>query len=1020
MNKKETEVILQRIEKWYNHLPTLFITDKQNFSAKFGWSKEPTPFSERLKLDYKSIKKGDEWGKKWESAWFHLKGQCPKDWDGDTVATELDFSGEGLVFDKDGKALQGLTNGSIWDPNFARTRVQVVESCTKGEKIEIWVEAAANSLFGVFTDPDPGEESPKRHGWFDAKVESLAFGKFDRNLWHLYLDVRILRGMIKHLDENSIQRARAIRALNDCINTFSDDQKNADKSRTCLQKELGKKSSASDLSVSAIGHAHIDTGWLWPVRETVRKCARTFATQLNIIDSYPNYIFGASQPQHYQFMKENYPEIYDRIKTAVKNGNWECQGGMWVEADCNLINGESMVRQFMHGKNFFKDEFDVIVDNLWLPDVFGYSAALPQILKKSGVDFFLTQKLSWSQFNEFPHQTFKWRGIDGSEVVTHFPPENTYNSELDTEFLLPAHTGFKEKDKLDEFISLFGVGDGGGGPKPENIELGMRMADLENSPKVKFDTAQNFFHRLNTQKEKLETWVGELYLELHRGTLTTHGLVKKQNRKLEWKLRAVEMLWSCLPLENYPSEKLDAIWKKLMINQFHDIIPGSSINLVYQTTHKEYEEIHAECDELFDKSSKLLFEQDSNCFVLINTLSNSWEGKVVIPKSFNGYSVTNIDGDELPIQKSENEDMMFVNLDPLSITTFVRGDKVETKQAKNRHLVLENNRICYTFNQDGQMVSAHDKELDKEVLTDPGNVLSLYEDRPNNWDAWDVDFFYREALIETARVTSSKNGSMGVVVQQLEFSFTIGNSVVQQTISLYPKSKRIDFETTVDWKEKHKMLRVHFPVDVMAERASFDIQYGYVKRNTHRNTSWDKAKFEVVGHKYADLSDHDYGVALLNDCKYGYMVHDNLLDLNLLRSPSNPDPDADMGVHEFTYSLFPHENDLINSDTIQESSCLNQEPLLFDGARSSANIPIQLKGNGLDLTVLKKAEKEDCLIVRVVETHGRKSAGSLLFQGTITECNLIEWDNISDAKQIDSEMPLLLLPFEIKTFKIKL
>ena len=240
MNKKETEVILQRIEKWYNHLPNLFITDKQNFSAKFGWSKEPTPFSERLKLDYKSIKKGHEWGKMWESAWFHLTGQCPKDWDGDTVATELDFSGEGLVFDKDGKALQGLTNGSIWDPNFARTRVQVVESCTKGEKIEIWVEAAANSLFGVFTDPDPEEESPKRHGWFDAKVESLMFGKFDRNLWHLYLDVRILRGMIKHLDKNSIQRARAIRALNDCINIFSDEQKNADKARTCLQKELGK------------------------------------------------------------------------------------------------------------------------------------------------------------------------------------------------------------------------------------------------------------------------------------------------------------------------------------------------------------------------------------------------------------------------------------------------------------------------------------------------------------------------------------------------------------------------------------------------------------------------------------------------------------------------------------------------------------------------------------------------------------------------------------------------------------
>ena len=1018
MNKKETEVILQRIEKWYNHLPTLFILEKQNFSAKFGWSKEPTPFSERLSLDYKSIQEGEEWGKKWESAWFHLEGECPESWDGEIVVTELDFSGEGLVFDTNGTALQGITNGSIWDPNFARTRVQILESCKKGEKIELWVEAAANSLFGVFTDPDPEEESPKRHGWFDAKVESIKFGKFDKDLWHLYLDVRILLGLIKRLDEKSIRRSRAIRTLNHCINVFSNDRNNVQKARKSLEIELNKKSSASDLSVSAIGHAHIDTGWLWPVRETVRKCARTFATQLNIIDSYPNYIFGASQPQHYQFMKENYPEIYDRIKTAVQNGNWECQGGMWVEADCNLISGESMVRQFLHGKNFFKDEFDVEVDNLWLPDVFGYSAALPQILKKSGVDFFLTQKLSWSQFNEFPHHTFKWRGIDGTEVVTHFPPENTYNSELDTEFLLPAHTGFKEKDKLDEFISLFGVGDGGGGPKPENIELGMRMEDLENSPKVKFDTAQNFFHRLDTQKDKLETWVGELYLELHRGTLTTHGLVKKQNRKLEWKLRAVEMLWSCLPLEDYPSEELDSFWKKLMINQFHDIIPGSSINLVYQTAHKEYEEIHAGCDKLFDQSSNLLFEEDSNSFVLVNTLSYTWKGKVFLPASFHGYSVLDNNGGSIPTQQSKNGDMGYVELEPLSLSTFAKGDKLQIKQEENSDLILENDLICYSFDQNGQMISAYDKEMDKEILTEPGNILSLYEDRPNNWDAWDVDFFYREALIETAKILSAKTGSMGAVVQQLEFSFTIGCSTIQQIVSLHSGSKRIDFETNVDWKEKHKMLRAHFPVNVMAERASFDIQYGYVKRNTHRNTSWDKAKFEVVGHKYADLSDHDYGVALLNDCKYGYMVHDNLLDLNLLRSPSNPDPDADMGAHLFTYSLFPHENDLIHSDTIRESSCLNQEPILFEGVRSLATIPIQLKGDGLDLTVLKKAEKEECLVVRIVETHGRNSEGSLVFNGKARECNLMEWGNISDSVNVEGEMPLRLSPFEIKTFKI--
>ena len=410
MNKKETAVVLQRIENWYARLPDLIVYDKQTFDAEFGWSKDPTPFSERMNLSYKEIKEGDSWGEKWESAWFRLSGTVPKHWSGEEVATDLDFSGEGLVFDTKGVALQGITNGSIWDPNFARTRVPFIKQCAGGETIELWVEAAANSLFGVFTDPDPDEQSPKRHGWFDAKVEKMKFGIFDKEIWHLYLDVRILRGLVKHLDKKSVRRIRIIQALNQCVNAFAEDRKNSEKARECLRGELDKVASASDLKVSAIGHAHIDTGWLWPVRETVRKTARTFATQLKIIDEYPQYIFGASQPQHYQFMKDSYPEIYERVKLAVSKGNWECQGGMWVEADCNLISGESMVRQFLHGKNFFRDEFDVVVDNLWLPDVFGYSAALPQILKKSGIDFFLTQKLSWSQFNEFPHQTFHWRG----------------------------------------------------------------------------------------------------------------------------------------------------------------------------------------------------------------------------------------------------------------------------------------------------------------------------------------------------------------------------------------------------------------------------------------------------------------------------------------------------------------------------------------------------------------------------------------------------------------------------------
>ncbi|MEC9456599.1 MAG: glycoside hydrolase family 38 C-terminal domain-containing protein, partial [Candidatus Neomarinimicrobiota bacterium] len=876
---------------------------------------------------------------------------------------------------------------------------------------------AANTLFGVFTDPDPEKESIKRHGWFDAKVECMRFGIFDSELWHLYLDVRILLGFVKRLDEKSVRRSRAILALNNCINAFADNQKNSEKARSYLKQELEKQASASDLYVSAIGHAHIDTGWLWPVRETVRKCARTFATQLSIIDEYPDYIFGASQPQHYQFIKDHYPELYVRIKNAVKSGNWEVQGGMWVEADCNLISGESMVRQLLHGMNFFKDEFGIEVDNLWLPDVFGYSAALPQILKKSGINYFLTQKLSWSQFNDFPYQTFNWRGIDGTEILTHFPPENTYNSELDTEFLIPAQQSFKEKDKIDEFISLFGMGDGGGGPKPENVELGRRMANLENSPRVRFDTAKNFFHRLDKYKDDIETWVGELYLELHRGTYTSHGLVKKQNRKLEWRLRAVEMLWSCLPMKDYPTEELEILWKKLLINQFHDIIPGSSINLVYQTTHKEYEEIHDGCDKLILQAAQSLFEKSPDAFVLANTLSYVWKGIIVIPESMRGYAILDEDGQQLSIQETVAGTVAAVDLAPLSFATFKKGDPFQSAMENEDNLILENDFIVYEFDQKGQLISAYDKEVGKKVLSGEGNVLSLYEDRPNDYDAWDVDFFYRAAIIETATMNKDVTITRGNAVKQLVFSFRIGKSTIKQSVSLYNHSKRIDFSTTVDWNEKHKMLRVHFPVNVRSDQATFDIQYGYVKRNTHRNTSWDKAMFEVVGHKSADLSDHDYGVALLNDCKYGYMVHDNILDLNLLRSPTNPDPNADEGSHQFTYSLFPHIKDFIHSDIIAESSCLNQPPILFKDTVTKIKMPIRLEGAGIELSVLKKAEKEDELILRIIETHGRKSNGLLYIQGTLAECDLMEWKQIGGKIKVDESIQLDLEPFEIRTFR---
>jgi len=1017
--KKEDLILIARYKKWLDRSTKRIVSERKEFSAEYALTKNPVPFNKRKKLKYKTAKKDTKWGQEWESAWFNLKGTIPKAWKGKTIATELDFSGEGLIYNNKGEALQGITSGAIWDPSFLRKHYIISENCVGGERLNYWVEAAANHIFGIYMDPDPLIDNPKRHGWFDAKVNQIEFGIFNYELWQLCLDVESLISLIESLEKDSVQRARIIRILSQALKVIGDDYSNLSQARKILQKELGKPASASNLNVTAVGHAHIDTGWLWPVKETIRKCARTFSTQLSLIDRYPEYIFGASQPQHYQFVKDYYPKIYEGIKKAVKKGQWELQGGMWVEADCNLISGESMIRQIIHGKNFYMDEFSIEVDNLWLPDVFGYSAALPQILDKTGIKYFLTQKISWSQFNVFPHHTFNWRGIDGSEILTHFPPENTYNSTLLPQTLVLGEKNFKEKDRVDEFISLFGVGNGGGGPKPKHIEHGKRAKSLESVPKLRFGTAKDFFDRIAKHKSELDTWVGELYLELHRGTLTTHGPVKRNNRKLEWKIRATEFLWSCIKGEKYPIHTLDLIWKKILINQFHDIIPGSSINLVYKNTYKEYEEIHQELDSLIRKAGNNLFKKSKQNFVLANPLSYEWTGPYELPESFKNFKIFDSEDNELITQNTENGICVNLNIPPLSFSTFTLKPSSKVAIRKKKDLILENHLIRYEFDKNGHLISAFDKEIKLDIMRTDGNVLTLYEDRPNDWDAWDVDFFYREMIIQDAKLTSYSNRSDGPVKKSLILKFKVGNSSIKQIVSLDMSSKQLDFDTLVDWNEDHRMLRVKFPVEVQSEQATFDIQYGYVRRNTHKNTSWDKAKFEVAGHKYADLSNNDFGVSLMNDCKYGYMVHDNILDLNLLRSPKNPDPDADQGSHIFTYSLLPHTGSLIDSDVIKSATNLNQKPILFNGVKSNAKVPVVLEGGTIELSVLKKAEKNDDLIVRVYETHGKHTQGKLNTTGMIAECDILEWKQIKKALYQKSQIEFELKPFEIKTFRIK-
>ena len=1018
----EERIYLSRIDQARTRLRSRYITESVPFNAtvaKLGAHQRPL-FKDRPKSGYAPIMEGAEWGRDWSTAWFHLTGTVPAAWAGREVVAWIEISGEGLLFDPQGRALQGITHGSIFDQwaNSARPTMPLFSSAAGGEQVELWMEGAANQLFGI-TPPSPELplDDPKRFGQLIGTITHLRLACIDRVAWSLRLDMDVLIDLLKALPENAVRRARIQRALTLCCDVLARNELDYAAARAQLAGVLAKPANASDIPVRAVGHAHIDSAWLWPLGEGMRKTARTFANQLGLIEQYPGYVFGASAAQHYAWIKDMYPDLYARIKVAVAAGTWELQGGMWVEADCNITGGESLIRQFVHGKNFFRDEFGIAVDNLWIPDVFGYAASLPQIMAKCGVTTFLTQKISWNQFNQFPYNTFYWQGIDGSKILTHFPPEDTYNSELTASSLIGAQGRFKEKDVVDEMMSLFGIGDGGGGPRPEHIERGLRMRNLEGAPPVRFGRACDFFDNLRKAASELRSWSGELYLELHRGTLTTQAYVKKCNRRLELRLRELEMLWS-MALPSYPLARLDAIWKEMLTLQFHDIIPGSSINRVYRETNETHDRLLAACDVLQGELAAGLMAADAQAATYFNSLSQTFVGAVRLPDAFAGKGAE-LDGVAVPCQSEEGATVALVRIPPHGfITLRVAASKPALPAANG--LVLENELVRYTFTADGRLASAIDRQLGAELLRSPGNALTLYHDRPCNWDAWDIDTFYRQERIAEVVLAVEPLGS-GAVRSRLRLTGKVSNSTITQIVSLEPGSRRLDFRTTVDWHERHRMLRVAFPSCVHTDRAACEIQYGHLYRATHTNTSWDMAKFEVPAHRWVDLSSPDRGIALLNDCKYGYSIHGNSLDLNLLRSPTNPDPEADLGVHHFTYSLMVHPGDLLGSGVLREAGFLNQPPAAFPGRRSpTAAVPVTIdSSDGVELAVVKRAEKSQQLVLRLVETRGMHSQATLRLAepGRIASCDIMEWTDEQPLASATTHV-LRLAPFEIRTLKL--
>lgn len=853
----------------------------------------------------------------------------------------------------------------------------------------------------------------------------------------LYYTTLMLHDTISLLDKNNETRyileeilAKTLLLIDWSNPTSFEFYESVENANRFLNESLEKLPKETKIKVTALGHTHIDVAWLWRLKHTREKAARSFSTVLELMEKYPEYIFLQSQPQLYKYIKEDYPELYEKIKEQVANQRWEVDGAMWLEADCNLPSGESLVRQILYGKKFVKEEFNQDMHYLWLPDVFGYSWALPQILKKSGITTFMTTKISWSQFNRMPHDTFMWKGMDGTEILTHFITTPitgaqlrktnqfyTYNGDMEADTVLGVYQGYQDKDFNHHLLLAYGYGDGGGGVNRDMLEKRRRLNKIPGLPQVIPGQAKDFFEDLHEIVEKTDhyvhTWDGELYLEYHRGTYTSQAQVKKTNRKMELSLRELEILESFSALNkqsSYPATELDELWEVLLRNQFHDIIPGTSIKEVYQDYEKEFAAVQTKITELVAN----LNLHDS--FTIFNTAGWSRKTLITLPPQEN-YALE--DGTLLPTVKYPDKQIALVEMSAFSQQKLKIVNKTYQQnslvaQKLDGGIVTDFYRI--SWNEAGQLTSIYDLKNQREILKGLGNVFQLFEDKPLNYDSWDIDIFYQEKgkNLTASNIQLVENTSLFATV---EATYFFGKSKITQQMKLYAHTQRIDFVTQVDWQERQQLLKVAFEVDIRATEATYDIQYGNVKRPTHWNTSWDLAKFEVVGHQWADLSQRDYGISLLNDCKYGYDIKESTLRLTLLKGGIHPDPTADLGLHEFTYSLFPHHEDFIAGKTVEEAWEINQ-PLTLLKNEILNFTPICLTStSSLSIDALKVAVDGNGFILRCHEhTGGNQQVAFSLAEGlSWQETNLME-ENLGKVEE--KELHFTLKPYEIKTFRI--
>ncbi|MFD3330245.1 alpha-mannosidase [Streptomyces sp. NPDC058701] len=965
---------------------------------------EPVPVAEGLAAAYGPCAVGDAWGPAWGTTWFKVTGTVPAEWAGRTVEAVLDlgfdrmmpgFQCEGLVHRADGAEVKGLNPHNDW--------VRVADRAEGGERVEWYVEAASNPVLVDHTATYEGDRqtSADRPLYRLARMDLTVF---ETEVWELVQDLEVLYDLMTQLGTGDARRYAILRALDAALDAvdLGDVPGSAAPARAHLAAVLAAPAHASAHRISAVGHAHIDSAWLWPLRETVRKVARTASNVVALMDEHPEFVFAMSQAQQLDWIKTYRPELFERIKKKVADGRFVPVGGMWVESDTNMVGGEAMARQFLYGKRFFLDEFGIDPHTVWLPDSFGYTAAMPQIVRLSGCTSFLTQKISWSQVNKFPHHTFRWEGIDGSRVFTHFPPVDTYNSDLSGAQLAHAARNYREKGRGSRSLVPFGWGDGGGGPTREHLARARRQRDLEGSPRVEIERPDAFFEKARAEYGDAPVWAGELYLELHRGTYTSQAKTKQGNRRGESLLREAE-LWAATaavrdPGYAYPYEDLERIWKTVLLHQFHDILPGSSIAWVHREARATYAALGEELRGI-TRAAQSALAGEGDRELVFNCAPHARRG---VPAG----------GAGLPAGA---------------------GEPVTAEERRGGGHVLANGRLRVEVDGRGLIVSAYDLEAGRESVA-PGaaaNLLQIHPDFPNMWDAWDIDAFYRNNVTDLVDLDALEVTRDGPASATVRVTRSFGSSSVVQSVTLRSGAKTVDIVTVVEWHETEKLLKAAFPLDVKAERSASETQFGHVYRATHTNTSWEAAQFEICAHRWIHLAEPGWGAALLNDSTYGHDVTRDVrpdggqtttVRLSLLRAPRYPDPETDQGSHTLCFSLAPGAG---IADAVREGHALNLPERTVTGAGPVAPL-VAVDEDAVVVASVKLAEdRGGDVIVRLYESRGGRAAATLAAGFPIAEAvesdlleRPLEGTAVGPATPAGA-VPLTLRPFQIVTVRLR-